>query len=60
MIKQDTSKADISFFVVRINQLVAELNAATRVTFNPDVEEITRIAKEIKENSEMLKKKVML
>lgn len=52
------NNADLSSYVVALNQLVTELNKNARKTFQPDVEEITRIASEIKSNAEMILERI--
>ena len=55
--KRDQSNK-IGFYVVSLNQLIAELNKVTRVTFNPNTEEIIRIAKTIEANAELIRKEI--
>lgn len=50
-------KEDISFYVVTLNQLIAELNKVTRTTFQQDIDEIVRVSMAIKSNADLLKKR---
>lgn len=52
------SNEDISFYVVALNQCMANLNKLTRQMTNPDRDAIAEVARTIKINAEMLTEKV--
>ena len=52
--KEDQAK-DISGHIVEINQLVNKLNRLGRETFNPDIDEINRIASQLESHTKALK-----